>query len=203
MKPRPRLVLACLCASILLFSVSAQASLLGSQVTGLLNVAGWNGNAFDPNNGGFFGPPPPGYLNSAGTTVTIAEPAIEFGFGSAPMIMSANFSATSLTIFQPMGIFPDGRNDAFHIVFTDLAFSAFSSVSLDGSTFPGLIFSLSGDTLTIDQSVFDLLLPRSATFTFSVPDGGASALLLGLGLVGLCAAGRAFGWAPEHPRQRF
>ena len=57
----------------------AQASLVGTQVTGTLQFNGGGPNYFDPANGRV----PAGYLNSAGPAVVISSTATEFGFQNA------------------------------------------------------------------------------------------------------------------------
>ena len=162
----------------------ADSTLVGSQVTGLLNMPPLGGNLFDPNNGGFWGPPLPFYLNSAGTTVTISESAPEFGFGSAPLVLAANFTSTTLTILNLQGIIT-GENNTFHLVFVDQAFLSFS-VTLDSVNYPGMTYSLVGNTLTIDQPPFTLASPLTANFTFHAVPEGNTVLLIAIGVAGLC-----------------
>lgn len=57
-------------------SLAHAATLLGTAVTGNLRFNSFSLDYFAPANGGG----PPGYLNSTGTTVSVAEPAVEFGY---------------------------------------------------------------------------------------------------------------------------
>jgi hypothetical protein len=67
--------------------------LLGTQVTGDMNISGTN--YFDPANGFV----PAGYGNSSpgGITVTIANPLIEFGYHDGVNTNTVNFTDTGFT----------------------------------------------------------------------------------------------------------
>jgi hypothetical protein len=157
---------------------AGSASLLGTTVNGQLNFEAGHTNFFDPANGLV----PAGFLNHAGPTVTIGEPAIEFGFAD-PAVMSANFTGTQLiisdTIDTAQTLAP------FTMTFTD---TAFASVSEVGDTFPrGLSASLVGAVLTIKWGGGSATNGDTYTGTFNV---GASVvpepnslLLAGIGMV--------------------
>ena len=70
------------------------AGVTGTSVTGNLFFGSLPNNYFDPNNGFV----PSGYLNTAGTTVSIASPAVEFGFNDGLNFDTANFSAFQFTL---------------------------------------------------------------------------------------------------------
>src|SRR4051812_39886393 len=82
--------LSVLCA----ISANAWGALVGTSVTGNFILDGLVNNFFDPSTGFV----PSECLNSAGTTVTVADPAIEFCFSDPVNDDRANFSDTSLTI---------------------------------------------------------------------------------------------------------
>ncbi len=116
--------------------------ILGTQVTGTLNFPALGGlNYFDPANRSV----PSGFLNAAGPTVTIAEPAIEFGFQDFANRDTANFTDTQLIVTDivSFGAAP------FFMTFTD---AAFTDLSLVSSNFPGLTGSISGNVITISSS---------------------------------------------------
>jgi hypothetical protein len=71
---------------------------------------------------------PPGYLNDAGTTVTIAEPAIEFGAQTSTNLFTANFTDTQL-IVTDMSSAPFGGT-SFLMSFTDSAFTGLSATTV-------------------------------------------------------------------------
>ena len=105
-----------------LISLSSQAKangLIGSSVTGSLVFTGLTANYFDPTNGFV----PAGYENTAGTTVTIASPAVEFGFQDAGNTDFTNFSATQFTVEDVLAPGAGGTDTAFTMTFTDTAFT--------------------------------------------------------------------------------
>ena len=77
-----------------LASLPARAGLIGTDVTGSAELNLIPINIFDPANGMV----PLGYLNDDGTTVTIAEPAIEFGAQTSTNLFTANFTDTQLIV---------------------------------------------------------------------------------------------------------
>jgi len=87
---------AVLAGGLLLAPVCGEAApLLGTQVTGAINFGGGSTNYYNPANGFV----PAGCLNTAGgTTVTIAEPAVEFCFQDAANRDTANFTDTTITL---------------------------------------------------------------------------------------------------------
>src|SRR5262245_10393541 len=103
MKPCPSTFL--LCVPLLMVGAANASVLIGTTVTGSLTGNG-GVNVFDPAN---LMPPtsfvPPGDLNATGTTVTIQDPATEFGAesgdpspGSNFVLLEANFTDTALLI---------------------------------------------------------------------------------------------------------
>ncbi len=127
------------------FGVPGRASLLGTSVTGSLQFQGHPLNYFDPANGFV---PATGYENSSGTTVTIAEPAIEFGAVFPANTDTANFTATQLIV---TGVVDSaGTNTPFTLSFSDAGFvglglSKVSDTFVNGGT----TASLAGSTLMV------------------------------------------------------
>ncbi len=179
-------------AFLLLFGAAANgADLTGSQVTGTLTFSGGSINYFNPANGFV----PVGFSNTAGPTVTVANPAVEFGFADGANRDTADFSSSSLLITD-IGSSTAGSG-AFRMTFMDLSFGSFSGVILTANTFGNLTFSLVGNLLTIDAPGVAGIITRSARFDFlqgtsAVPETGSSLLLLSVGLLALSVGGRAF-----------
>lgn len=160
-------------------SVPGRASLIGTTVTGSLLFQGHPLNYFDPANGFV---PATGYENSSGTTVTIAEPAIEFGaVFPGTNTDTADFTATQLILTDIVN--SPGSNVPFMVTFTDtgllgLTLAKISDTFADGGT----SVSLAGDVLTVSwnggqvntgtlQAVYGLT-------AVSVPEPSSWALLL-------------------------
>jgi hypothetical protein len=112
--------------------------LLGTQVTGDMNIGGTN--YFDPANGFV----PAGYGNSTGITVTIANPLVEFGYHDGDNTNTVNFTDTGFTLTD-VSI---NNSVAFPYTFVDTAFTG-ASISQLSNDFPSLTYSLVGDTITL------------------------------------------------------
>ncbi len=140
--------------------------LIGTSVTGKLMFSGGTTNYYDPANGFV---PASGYLNAGGTTVTIASPAVEFGFQDAHNTDSANFSASQFTIEDVLDPTAGGTDTPFTMTFTD---SAFAGQSLAKATdfFPngGLSFSLVGSTVTVSWAGGPISANDDYTSTFVI-----------------------------------
>jgi len=79
------------------------ADLIGTTVTETNTYSGFTENLFDPANG--YVPPWEGWLNTAGPTVTIAEPAIEFGATDIEAITyTATFNLYSTSVPEPSSL---------------------------------------------------------------------------------------------------
>ena len=125
------------------FGAVAQASLVGTQVTGTLQFNGGGLNDFDPANGGV----PAGYLNSAGPTVVISSTATEFAFQNAADTVTIIADFGEQTLFQFKIASTDTTSQ--HYTFTDNAFVG-QTLTLSNDTFSGLTYSLVGNKITID-----------------------------------------------------
>lgn len=161
------------------------AGAIGTSVTGSLLFAGNPNNYFDPSNGFV----PSGYLNTSGTVVTVASPAVEFGFSDSTNTDLANFSAFQFTIEDVVGqnVGVSATNSPFTMTFTD---TAFSGLTLTKATdfFPngGLSYSLVGDTITINWAGGPVKANDDYTSTFAlsnVPEPSSWGML-GLGVAG-------------------
>jgi hypothetical protein len=133
-------------AAVLLavFARAGSASLLGTSVDGSLIFGGDPSNYFDPGNGFV---PGTGYLNVSGTTVTVSDSSVEFGFDDGSSLISANFSDNQLTV-QDL-IEQSGASNSFQMVFRDAAFAGQYLIPVSDS-FPFGDYSVVGDVMTLD-----------------------------------------------------
>ena len=162
----------------------AHAQLLGTTVTGNLSLPGNNSNFFDPANGFV---PSSGYSNSTGgTTVTVAEPAIEFGFASGNILtITANITATQLILTEVINNVDSPAG--FTMTLND---TSFGTPVLVSNTFPsGFSFSKTGNIITVNgpanstNGTYQATLNVAAT---AVPESGSGVLAL------LAASGSLF-----------
>ena len=162
--------------------------LIGTSVTGGLFFSGGTTNFYDPANGYV---PTSGYENTSGTTVSIASPAVEFGFADSGNTDFANFSATQFTIEDVLASTAGGTDNPFTMTFIDTAFTGLGFQQATNS-FPGtLTASLVGDKVTISwtgstvhanddyTSTFVMAtVPEPATWPAAGLAAGALALVL-------------------------
>lgn len=144
----------------------AAAGLIGTQVTGSLEFGGGTTNYFDP----AYGYVPDGYLNTAGTTVTIAEPQVEFGFDDTANRDTVDFTDTGL--FAVDFVLSFGTDLSWVMTFTDAAFvgGELSELS-DDFPYGGVTATLVGDTITLSWAG-GFVQPGSsyeATYDFQSP----------------------------------
>jgi hypothetical protein len=131
-------------ASAFVTSATVRATtLIGTQVTGVLYIAGNPANYFDPANHWV----PAGYLNAAGTTVTISSNAVEFGYFDGTTTITADFGKTHLVVkFSPV---LSGNYLPIQLAFTNSAFSSLSPVS-DNFPYGGSGGLLSGNVISLN-----------------------------------------------------
>lgn len=178
--------------SLILMPLHAEANgLIGTSVTGGLFFGANTTNGFDPANGAV----PSGYSNTAGTMVTVASPAIEFGYQDVYNTDSANFNASQFTIEDFVASsYPSGvTNASFSMTFTD---SAFSGLSLTKATdfFPngGLTAALTGNTITVTWAggTVNPSDDYTSTFTLSAVPEPSTWAAMGVGALVLALAVR-------------
>jgi MYXO-CTERM domain-containing protein len=166
--------------------------LIGQNVFGELFFAGGSTNFFNSANGFV----PAGYLNSGGaTTVTIGEPAQEFGFQDSVNRDVANFTDTQL-ILTDTNVTVITSNNSIVYRFTSSTPGLFTGVSLASNSYPVTpSLSLVGNVITVSFAAVSIAgFGAQATdyvttinvSTAAVPE--PSTLLLGAaGLAGLIA----------------
>ena len=153
-------------AMVFVISVPVRATLIGTQVTGALYFVGYPQNFLDPINGRV----PAGYLNVAGTTVTISSNAVEYGFADGTATITADFTGTQLVVTDTPQI--TFTYNPLQLVFTNPAFTKLATLS-DGFPGGGMAGSLSGSVITLNwlggqvtagvslQAVFNVSVPAS------------------------------------------
>jgi hypothetical protein len=165
--------------SLLALAPAANAQFLGTTAKGNLSFGSPGGtNYFNPINGLV----PVGPLNKKqGITVTVADPATEFGYADAVNTDSVNITADTITLTDVSG---DGSNSFFinlsDSAFAGLTFNKVSDTFLNG----GITYSLTGKVLSLSSDVF---ISNGGTYTAvfkAVPEPGSVALLVGMGLSG-------------------
>ncbi len=172
-------------AGVAISASAASASLIGQSVTGAVNFGTGTTNYFDPVNGLV----PGSTSNSTGTTVTIADPAIEFGVQDTANIDRVDFTADGIVITDDVLI------DAFNWTMTFVS-SAFTGLTLtevsDGFSDGGVTGTLTGDTLVFTwagTSQYTGLMSAQYSLVSAVPLPAGGVLLL-TGAAALGFAGR-------------
>jgi hypothetical protein len=184
-----------LARAFMLFAIVALAAanpayggLIGTTVTGSAELNFIPINVFDPANGFV----PSGYLNDAGTTVTIAEPAIEFGAQTSTNLFTANFTDNEL-IITDVAAAPEGGT-SFVMSFMDTAFQGLSVSVISDSFTGGVLPDLLGDELYVvwsgtvvsQPTTFQVVLELSPA---SVPEP-SSFFLCAIGFIGAAGYSR-------------
>ena len=164
-----------LIVSLAVMSVaSANAQLLGAGIFGNMMVGGNSTpNYFDPANGFV----PAGYLNTAGPSVTIANPAKEFGYDDGLNLDEADFTANTLTLRD----ISQGGSIPVKYQFSCNAFIGLTCTQIS-STFPSITKTLVGNLLTIDAPTIGAAGTYTAVFQFTAVPEPASIAAVGLGL---------------------
>ena len=147
---------------LFLFILPGNAALVGTSVNGSLTFDGDPSNYFDP---GYGFVPATGYLNASGTTVTISNTAVEFGFDDGSSRIAADFSGEQLTITDL--IEAAGANNSFKMTFTDTAFSSLSLFDVYDSL-PIAARSLVGDVITVNYAGGTPTVGQTLTATFNI-----------------------------------
>ena len=180
----PRLLFSLSALTLLcLFPSPNYAALIGTSVTGSLEFNGGPLNFFDP----VFGFVPNGYLNSAGTTVTISNSAVEFGYDDSANRITADFTDNQLVISNLVEA--SSSNLPFTMVFTDTALSG-QVVTTVSDNFP-LTYSLNGSVLTVNWAGGNVTTGQTFTGTFNIapaPEPSAVGLLLCSGLAAVAVS---------------
>ena len=160
---------------LLMTGALSWAGLIGSPVTGSMQVGGVDPNYYIAANGFV----PVGFLNTgAGPTVTIADPAIEFGYDDGVNRDITDFTDTQL-IFSDLSF--SGHSISVTFSFTD---SSFTTLSLVSTTFTGLTSGISGNTITFSFPDFTGTAGATQTAIFDInavtpiPEPGAFGLLV-------------------------
>jgi hypothetical protein len=159
-------------------------TVIGSSVTGGLFFANPTINQFDPVNGNV----PAGFSNytSGVPTVTVAEPAIEFGFNDSVNFDTVNITATQITIIDvrsgPSASVASGS--PFSITLIDTSFP--DGITQLSNSFDSAAFTLSGSTFTFNSFGTSKPATYTAVFGFAaaVPEPSTWAMLL-LGFAGI------------------
>jgi hypothetical protein len=163
----------------------AYADMLGTQVTGSINFGLAPTNYYDPAEGFV----PAGCLNSVGgTTVTIANPDVEFCFEDSANYDSAQFTGTTITLTDIVG---SGASDWTQI-FTDAAFTGVAFVEIfDNFDNGGVNLAHVGNQLTFTWAGTTATnVTYSATYQLVAVPEPTSLLLLGVGGAALLARAR-------------
>jgi hypothetical protein len=181
---RPKLAKKGLAGSVALIaltfvsSLAHAATLLGTAVTGNLHFNTFSLDFFDPANGGV----PSGYLNSSGTTVSVAEPAVEFGYSDGGTLITVNITSSQI-IISDTNIFSVLESfNGFTVTLADVGLTGLSPVS---NTFSGS-YTLGNGTLSFDVDPFRGTENRTAVFdlTAAIPEPSTWAMML-LGSAGV------------------
>ncbi len=177
---RHTLALTALTALACLAAPNAHAQFLGTSATGSLQFNGSGPNYFDPNNGFV----PNGFSNKTqGTTVTVAEPAIEFGFADGVNTDTVNITNTTITLTDVIAT--RGSTAPFLVTLTDTAFAGVTFTQTANTT-NSFTYSLTGNTLSLNFAGTNTGGTYTTTLTAAspVPEPGSVALLVGIVTVG-------------------
>ena len=182
---------------LMLCAGHAQAApiLLGTQVTGSINFGANPINYYDSDNGFV----PGGCLNSGtgSTTVTIADPNVEFCFNDGANIDRAQFTDTMITLTDEV-LGAAGALD-WTQMFTDAAFVGLTFVEI-GDNFPngGVNLVHAGNQLTFTWAGTGAPGNFAATYEVAAIPEPMTLALLGVGLGALGARARRKRVLPER-----
>jgi hypothetical protein len=164
------------------FNTASQAAVIGSSVTGGLFFANPTLNQFDPLNNNV----PDGFSNKlSGTTVTVAEPAIEFGFNDTANLDTVNITATQIIItdVRTGSSLSGASGSPFTIILTDTSLS--DGITQLSNSFDSTA-SWSGSTFTFHSNGTSEPATYTAVFNIAaaVPEPSTWAMMI-LGFAGL------------------
>ena len=144
------------------FTLPGNAALVGTPVNGSLTFDGDPFNYFDP---GYGFVPATGYLNTDGTTVTVLNSAVEFGFDDGASRIAADFFDTQFIISDLVE--SPGTNNSFQMIFADPVFAGQSLFPVSDS-FPFSRYSVTGNVLTLDYPGGMPIIGQTLKATFNV-----------------------------------
>jgi len=169
-----------LAMATILGSLVCASQVAATEITGSINFgAGFVSNGYNPADGGV----PPGYGNEGSNTVTVGT-GVEFGFQDEYNLDTADFTPNSITIQDTV---LDTGSASWTQTFTASSASYFSGLTLQSSTFsPGISYSLSGDTLTVQWpgEYYNGTPTYTATFSVSPAPEPATWALMMAGVAG-------------------
>ncbi len=158
---------------------------MAGTLRGIITPTALPPNYFDPANGRV----PDGYSNKTqGPTVTVADPAIEFGYADSTNTVTADITNTQVILND----FTSVGSSGYTVTLTDAGFDSLVKMS-DTFQNGGIRASRSGNLLTFSVPAFTVngltsLGGYSAVFTVNsfapVPEPGSIALLVGIGVTG-------------------
>lgn len=179
---------------LFLFAVPGNATLVGTSVTGSLTFGGNPSNYFDPGNGFV---PTTGYLNASGTTVTISDTAVEFGFDDGSSRISADFSGNNVMISDLIEV--AGPTNSFQMIFTDAAFTGQYLIPVFDS-FPLSGYSVVGDVMRLNHPGGNPAMGQTLTATFAVTPVPEPATLGSIAIAVLAVLAIFFVRQAKNPR---
>ena len=145
-------------------------------IDGILNFGGGGANYYDPIRGFV----PAGAGNHGGPSITVPS---FFAFADPADLLTATFTSTSLTIEDIVLVEQTFSNQFF----TADTPGFFSNLKLQSNSFPGeFVYSLTGDTLSVNWIGSSVPVDATAVFSFGSPVPEASTwAMMALGFAGL------------------
>jgi hypothetical protein len=137
---------------------------------------------------------PADFNNEFGNPVAIDD-GVEFGFQDGHNLDAADFTGTSLTLYDFVSDEPDDAGSAAWVQKFTSVTGMFNGLTLVSSNFQGLTYSLAGDTLTVNWDGTTGGGYYQADFTFNgVPEPATWAMMItGFGMAGVALRRRRRG----------